>query len=84
MTTDKKIRRKVEIDVEPVELYKILKFENLAASGGEAKFRIQDGQVRVNGQTETRKRRKIRHGDVIETPEAVLTIVKSDHLNSDH
>jgi ribosome-associated protein len=79
MTTDKKIRRKVEITVEPVELYKILKFENLAASGGEAKFRIQDGQVKVNGQTETRKRRKIRHGDVIETPEAVLTIVKSDH-----
>jgi len=84
MTTDKQIRRKVEIAAAPVELYKILKFENLAASGGEAKFRIQDGQVRVNGQTETRKRRKIRHGDVIETPEAILTIVKSAHLNSDH
>lgn len=84
MTTDRKIRRKVEIAVEPVELHKILKFENLAASGGEAKFRIQDGQVRVNGQTETRKRRKIRHGDVIETPEAVLTIVRADHSNPDH
>ncbi|MEX1300010.1 MAG: RNA-binding S4 domain-containing protein [Desulfotignum sp.] len=79
MSDDRHIRRKVEIAVAPVELYKILKFEHLAASGGEAKFRIQDGQVRVNGQTETRKRRKIRPGDVIETPEAVLTIVKSDH-----
>jgi ribosome-associated protein len=84
MTSDRKSLRKVEIALEPVELHKILKFENLAASGGEAKFRIQDGQVRVNGQTETRKRRKIRPGDVIETPEAVLTIVKSDQLNSDH
>jgi ribosome-associated protein len=84
MTTDKQIWRKVEITVEPVELHKILKFENLAASGGEAKFRIQDGQVRVNGQTETRKRRKIRHGDVIETPEAVLTIVRTDRSNADH
>ncbi|MDZ7665950.1 MAG: RNA-binding S4 domain-containing protein [Desulfotignum sp.] len=84
MRADKQIQRKVEIAMEPVELYKILKFENLAASGGEAKFRIQDGQVRVNGQIETRKRRKIRHGDVIETPEAILTIVKSGHLNSDH
>lgn len=79
MTTDRQIRRTVEIAVEPVELHKILKFENLAASGGEAKFRIQAGHVRVNGQTETRKRRKIRHGDVIETPEAILTIVKSNH-----
>ncbi len=83
MTNNKKIRRKVEITVEPVELHKILKFENLAASGGEAKFLIQDGQVRVNGQTETRKRRKIRHGDVIETPEAELFIVKADHSNPD-
>ncbi|MCA1793516.1 MAG: RNA-binding S4 domain-containing protein [Desulfobacteraceae bacterium] len=80
MNDDRQIRRKVEIAMEPVELHKILKFENLAASGGEAKFRIQDGQVRVNGQTETRKRRKIRHGDVIETPEAILTIVKSNPL----
>ena len=79
MTNDNKVRRMVEIFMEPVELHKILKFENLAASGGEAKFRIQDGQVRVNGEIETRKRKKIRPGDVIETPEAVLTIVKSDH-----
>jgi ribosome-associated protein len=78
MTNDRQTRRKVEIAMEPVELYKILKFENLAASGGEAKFRIQAGHVRVNGQTETRKRRKIRHGDVVETPEAVLTIVSSE------
>ncbi|MDT8377816.1 MAG: RNA-binding S4 domain-containing protein [Desulfotignum sp.] len=40
---------------------------------------MQAGHVRVNGQTETRKRRKIRHGDIIETPEAILTIVKSNH-----
>jgi ribosome-associated protein len=79
MTNDNKVRRMVEIFMEPVELHKILKFENLAASGGEAKFRIQDGQVKVNGEMETRKRKKIRPGDVIETPEAVLTIVKSDH-----
>lgn len=79
MTNDKQTRRKVEIAMEPVELYKILKFENLAASGGEAKFRIQAGHVRVNGQTEYRKRRKIRHGDVVETPEAVLTIVRSEN-----
>ncbi|HCY84705.1 MAG TPA: RNA-binding protein [Desulfobacteraceae bacterium] len=50
----------------PVELYKILKFENLAASGGEAKYLIADGLVRVNGAVETRKRKKIYPGDVVE------------------
>ncbi|MBC2715143.1 MAG: RNA-binding S4 domain-containing protein [Desulfobacteraceae bacterium] len=50
----------------PVELYKILKMENLVASGGEAKFMIADGLVTVNGEIETRKRKKIFPGDVVE------------------
>lgn len=58
--------RDVLINREPVELYKILKFEGLVASGGEAKSAIGDGQVTVNGETEIRKRRKILAGDVIE------------------
>jgi ribosome-associated protein len=58
--------KNVEIDREPVELYKILKFENLVASGGEAKFVISQGLVRVNNEKETRKRKKIFAGDVIE------------------
>ncbi len=57
--------RSVKITREPVELYKILKFENLAASGGEAKHFVADGLVTVNGKVETRKRNKIYSGDVI-------------------
>ena len=58
--------REVEITKEPVELYKILKFEGMASSGGEAKLVIEQGQVNVNGKVETRKRKKIISGDVIE------------------
>ena len=58
--------RKVEITREPVELYKILKFEGLVTTGGEAKLLIGDGQVTVNGDIETRRRRKIVSGDVIQ------------------
>tara|TARA_B100000795_G_scaffold259235_1_gene234037 strand:+ start:833 stop:1066 length:234 start_codon:yes stop_codon:yes gene_type:complete len=58
--------RKVEITKEPVELYKILKFEGLANTGGEAKLLIDDHQVTVNGQVETRRRKKIVDSDVIE------------------
>ncbi|HEX4856611.1 MAG TPA: RNA-binding S4 domain-containing protein [Limnobacter sp.] len=56
----------VIINREPVELYKILKFQGWLPSGGEAKNVIADGRVRVNGAVETQKRKKIMGGDVIE------------------
>jgi ribosome-associated protein len=58
--------REVGISKEPIELYKILKFEGIASSGGEAKSIIGNGQVLVNGLVETRKRKKIISGDTIE------------------
>jgi ribosome-associated protein len=57
--------RDVEVTREPVELYKILKFEGLLSSGAEAKAAIADRQVLVNGKVETRKRKKIVSGDII-------------------
>jgi ribosome-associated protein len=60
------IMRDVILKSEPVELYKILKFEAMAPSGGVAKLAIEAGDVRVNGEVETRKRKKIVAGDVIE------------------
>lgn len=54
-----------ELESEFVELYKILKFEGLTDSGGMAKQMIADGQVSVNGEIETRKRKKIIAGDKI-------------------
>lgn len=56
----------VVITKQPIELYKILKFEALVSSGGEAKFVISEGQVLLNGKVETQKRKKIVSGDVIE------------------
>lgn len=55
----------VSINKQPVELYKILKFEGLLESGGAAKAAIIDGLVEVNGSIETRKRKKIIAGDII-------------------
>ncbi|MGB3622068.1 RNA-binding S4 domain-containing protein [Ketobacter sp. MCCC 1A13808] len=58
--------KEIFITREPVELYKILKFEGIVGSGGEAKGVISDGLVLLNGVQETRKRKKIVSGDVIE------------------
>lgn len=46
------------INKEPVELFKILKFEGIAASGAEAKHLIAAGNVSVNGIIEKQKRKK--------------------------
>ena len=66
--------RELEITEEPIELYKILKFENMVNSGGEAKYVISEGQVTVNGEVETRKRKKIFSGDIVEFQNETLRI----------
>ncbi len=64
----------VEISKQPVELYKILKFEGIVGSGGEAKTVISEGLVLVNGSVETQKRKKIMAGDIIEFGDIKLKI----------
>lgn len=73
--------REVTINKEPIELYKLLKFEGLAPSGGEAKSIIADGLVSVNDEVETRKRKKIVAGDIIEfKDEKILIKIKPVNL----
>lgn len=64
----------VEVNVEPIELYKILKIENLVEGGGEAKVRIANGEVMLNGLIETRKRKKVYHNDEVEYLGQVITV----------
>ncbi len=70
--------KEVIISREPIELYKLLKFENMVASGGEAKYVISEGMVQVNGKTETRKRKKIFTGDVVEFSDVQLKVRTQD------
>jgi ribosome-associated protein len=57
--------RVVIIRETPIELCQFLKFGGLAGSGGEAKQRIAEGKVLVNGTVETRKRKKLGPGDTV-------------------
>ena len=66
--------RIIEITQDPVALYKVLKFEGLVNSGGDAKLLIDDGQVTVNGMVETQRRKKIKDGDVIEFGDETLHV----------
>ena len=58
---------KIDIHTEFIRLDALLKFTGSAETGGEAKTLIQDGGVRVNGETCTMRTKKIRPGDVVET-----------------
>jgi ribosome-associated protein len=73
--------RVVEVLKQPVELYKILKFEGMVGSGGEAKMVIADGMVLVNGAVETRKRKKIVCGDIIEFGQDIIRIEFNGQIN---
>jgi ribosome-associated protein len=50
---------------ETIKLDQFLKLAQIVDSGGQAKHLIQAGFVQVNGQVETRRGRKLRHGDVV-------------------
>lgn len=52
-------------DYEFIPLNDLLKKLHLVGTGGEANIRISNGEVLVNGEVETRKRRKLRAGDVV-------------------
>lgn len=57
-----------------ITLQDLLKFENLVSSGGEAKMVILDGLVKVNGETEIRRQKKLRDGDIVEFGKETIKI----------
>ena len=75
--------REVEIIREPTELYKILKFEGMVPSGGEAKLVIANELVTLNGEIETQKRKKIVSGDIIEFNDEKILITLSTKKEDD-
>jgi ribosome-associated protein len=49
-----------------MRLDQFLKWQGLVATGGEAKLRVQQGEVRVNGEVEGRRGRQLQPGDTVE------------------
>ncbi len=63
------------MDLPPgITLGQALKAANVVGTGGEAKILIQAGEVRINGEVETRRGRRLREGDVVEVGDALLEV----------
>jgi ribosome-associated protein len=67
--------KNIEINAEPIALYQLLKLEALVSSGGEAKVAIDNGRVLVNGEVETRRRKKIMSNDTMEFENECFKVV---------
>jgi ribosome-associated protein len=59
---------------EHITLDALLKATGLTPSGGAAKMLISEGAARVNGETETRRGRKLRAGDEVTVGETVVRL----------
>ena len=65
----------ITIKDEFIKLGQALKLAGLVSSGEDAKFLIQDGQVKVNGEVDTRRGKKLYPGDTFEF-EGTVVLVK--------
>ncbi len=53
------------INKDYIKLDQFLKWQGIVQTGGEAKIRIKQGEVIVNGEVETRRGKKLRTGDLV-------------------
>jgi len=67
----------ITISKEPIRLSQFLKLANVVQDGLEAKIRITEGDVLVNGQLEIRRGRKLRDKDTVQIDNIVLQVKKT-------
>lgn len=65
----------IRINTEFIKLEALLKYGALVGTGGEAKIRIQEGEVKVNGEVCTMRGKKIRSGDRVTLGEQELKVL---------
>lgn len=64
----------IKINEEFIRLDNLMKFSGLCNSGGRAKFLIQNGEVKLNGEVCTMRGKKIRPGDKIEYQNRMIEV----------
>lgn len=64
-----------ELETEYIELIKLLKLLQIAESGAQAKIFVENGEVILNEEPESRKRAKLRKGDVVEIFDVKVNVV---------
>jgi len=68
----------ISIETETIRLSQLLKLANVVQDGAEAKFRIANEEVRVNGEVEIRRGRKLQTGDQVEFDSEIYEVISSN------
>ena len=68
------MNREITISDEFIRIGQALKLAGIAQTGIEAKIMVTSGGVKVNGETETRRGRKLRDGDRVEAEGGTFTV----------
>ncbi len=68
--------KEIKLRDEYIKLGQAIKAAGLVESGVDAKFVIQDGLVKVNGQVDTQRGKKLYEGDFVEFENSQIKIVK--------
>jgi ribosome-associated protein len=71
-------RRPVDVTIrdQSIRLGQFMKLADLVEFGSDAKEFIAEGEVRVNGETETRRGRQLRAGDVVEFDDRAVRVAR--------
>ncbi len=70
--------KEISVSTEYIKLDSFLKIIDSVGSGGEAKLRIQNGEVKVNGEVCTMRGKKLYNGDEVEIEGKAFCIKKND------
>ena len=64
-----------ELTEDFIELIKLIKFMGLSETGGQAKLLVERGMVKVDGEVESRKRRKVRKGMTVTVGDETINVI---------
>ncbi|HHX18074.1 MAG TPA: S4 domain-containing protein YaaA [Clostridium sp.] len=67
--------KNIKIETEFIKLDQFLKWAGITSTGADSKVLISESKVKVNGQVELRRGKKLRKGDIIEFEENEYKIV---------
>lgn len=64
----------ITINEEFIRLQDLIKFAGVVPTGGQAKYLIQNGEIKVNGEVCTMRGKKMRDGDIAQFEEKIIEV----------
>ncbi|MDO4748127.1 MAG: RNA-binding S4 domain-containing protein [Eubacteriales bacterium] len=67
-------REIININEDFIRLQDLIKFAGITPTGGQAKYLIQNGEIKVNGEVCTMRGKKMRDGDIAQFEDRIIEV----------